>query len=204
MRQSSIILMMLMMLVIHVFSQQPAFSIKAGLNPGKWELGERASQFENKFKIGLHTGVNADIPVTPRITVQSELQYAMFGSVFTSENQTARYKANYLLLPVMAKYNLDNGLSFLCGPQVGVLVSAKTVINGVRSDFRDEVNKTDVFLVLGFDYKLEGGISMGFRYQGGLRSMEDEEDTVLKNQGFSLNLSYRLGNGFREFLDKLF
>ncbi|HLF65961.1 MAG TPA: porin family protein [Saprospiraceae bacterium] len=204
MRQGSIILFTMMLLVIHAFSQRPAFAVKAGLSQGNVGMCDPLSQFENKFNIGIHTGVNTDIPVAPRMTVQSELQYAMFGAVYTSGDQKARYKTNYLLLPVMAKYSLDNGLSFLCGPQGGVLVRAKSVIAGRRYDLRDDMKKTDFFLVFGVNYKLQNGIGLGFRYQHGLMKVENGAAMSLKNRGFSVNVSYHLGNGSRNLLDKLF
>lgn len=204
MKQSSIILMMLLLLVVHMFSQKTAFSVKAGLSSGNWGTGEAASQFENKFRIGLHTGVNADIPVVPRLTLQSELQYAMFGSIAVTEHRTVKQRANYLLMPVMVKYNLDNGLSFLCGPQAGVLVNASSTINDKRYDIKEGMKKTDVFIVFGVDYRVKSGFSLGFRYQNGWRRMENTITAPRKNQGFYVDLSYRFGNSFREMMDKIF
>jgi hypothetical protein len=42
-------------------AQKPTFGFKAGLNMGKWKLGDPTTSFENKFRVGLLTGFNANV-----------------------------------------------------------------------------------------------------------------------------------------------
>lgn len=166
-------------------------------------IGEPVSQFENKFRVGIFSSFDKDIPLKPRMTVQSELQYSMFGSVVSYNAQQVRHKTTYLMLPVLVKYNLDNGLSLVGGAQAGRLMSANSLMGGRKYDFRRALRNTDWFLVLGADYHVRGGISVGVRYQRGLLEIGSREISM-KNRGFSLDISYELGDGVRELLKSFF
>ena len=205
MKKHLIALLGVIILSTPTFSQQTTYGFKFGFNAAKWGIGEPTATFENKFRIGLITGFNADIPVSGPVTVQSELVYAMFGSQFSQQDEFAKYKVNYMLLPVMAKYNLDNGMSFLAGPQLGLLVSAKSNLDGEKYDFKDDMKKTDIFFVFGAEYAMHNGIALGFRYQHGLMNTEkDAEVPFIKNRGISLTATYKLKHSFREVLKTLF
>jgi hypothetical protein len=188
MKNSFWIMLVLMQQGLCGFAQGAEISLKAGLSQFTRVIGEPVLQFENKFSIGFLTGVNADIPVVPKMTIQSELQYAMFGSAYNPAEYRIRYKTNYLLLPVMLKYSLDNGLSFLAGPQAGILVSAKASVNGERYSMKEEMRKMDFFLVAGIEYRMRDGIRVGMRYHYGMMQQIGSD----RNKGVSLDISYRL------------
>jgi hypothetical protein len=204
MRSLFILLLAVLLTSVSGVAQKPTYGFKLGFNFGKWSLGEPTSQFENKFRLGIVTGFNAEIPVTEPVTIQAEILYSMFGSVFRDGDDVARYKANYMLFPVMARYNLDNGLSFMTGPQFGLLISAKSNIDGEKYNFRDDMKKGDIFLAFGAEYKLKTGIALGFRYQHGLTNTETGADVPLRNRGISLTATYKLKSSFREMLNDVF
>ena len=192
-------------ITLSAFSQQPEYGFKFGINNAIWSIGEPNASFQNKFRMGLITGVNADIPVSGQIGVQTELLYAMFGSTFTDEGDFAKYKVNYLLVPVMGRYNFPNGFSVMAGPQFGLLLSAKSNIDGNKHDFKDDMKKTDIFFAVGGEYKLPNGLLLGLRYQHGLTNTEKDADVnYIKNRGFSLTVTYKLKQSIGATLDELF
>lgn len=194
-----------LLFTISAIAQKPSYGIKFGVNNAKWGIGEPTATFQNKFRVGLVSGVNVDLPVSGQVTLQSELLYSMFGSTFSKNSQYAKYKVNYLLLPVMAKYNLDNGLSLMAGPQFGLLTSAKSEIDGEKNDFKDAMKKTDLFFVIGADYKMHNGMVLGFRYQHGLTNTETDADVnFIKNRAFSLTATYKLKHSFSETVNSIF
>jgi len=205
MKLKFILLLSGLLFTISAFAQKPSYGIKLGFNTAKWGIGEPTVTFKNKFRVGLVSGVNVDLPVSGQVTLQSELLYSMFGSTFSKNSEYAKYKVNYLLLPVMAKYNLENGLSLLAGPQFGLLMSAKSNIDGDQYDFKDDMKKTDMFFVIGADYKLQNGIVLGFRYQHGLTNTETDADVnFIKNRAFSMTATYKLKHSFSETLNSIF
>ncbi len=204
MRQSSITLILIVLHAMNVFSQKPTISVNAGLNFGKWEFGEPTAQFDTKFKVGPLTGANTHIPIAPRIAIQSELHYTMFGNVYTSGDQHARYRSHYLLLPVMVRYSMDNGISFLSGSQSGLLVIAKSMRDDERYNIRDAMKKTDFFLVFATEYRATSGVRLGLRYQHGLWDVDKTTEISLRNRGFSLSMSYELSSGLRQLMKGIF
>jgi hypothetical protein len=157
--------MLLLIQVINVFPQNREISFYSGLKLGNLEVGKPTSQFDDKFKVSLLRGGNRETQVPPRLTYQSELHYTVFGSVHVTEDQYERYRSNYLLVPVMVRYNMDNGMSLLCGPQPGFLLKAKSIHDQHKYNIRDDMKKLDFLYVVGVEFKTQSGIHLGMRYQ---------------------------------------
>lgn len=191
-----ILIVLLLGIAANAFSQ-PFYSERVQARQSDLTRGEPLSQFENKFRIGFFSTGNDDIALQPRVILQGEVQYSMFGSVVRRNTQLVRYKTTYLLLPVLAKYHLQQGLSIVGGAQAGLLIHASSLMDGRKYDFKSTMRNTDWFFVTGLDYEVRGGLSVGIRYQHGLRQMGGH---VRQNRGFSLDLSYEFGVGIRELL----
>ena len=172
------------------YSQQPVISVAGGLNFGKWKLDEKSDH--NHSRAGILLGVAVELPVQEALSLQSGLQYAMFGSNFKYNQEESTYKTNYLLMPLLGKYKFQNGISIHAGPELGFLMSAKSNLDGDHYDFRDEMKPFDIFLALGAEYTLKSGLSLGFRIHHGLTNVENGADTSIHNRGFSLMASYPL------------
>jgi opacity protein-like surface antigen len=79
------------------------------------------------------------------------------------------------------------GLFFEGGPTLGYLVS-------VKEGDTDDYKKFEFGYAAGLGYQLESGLGIGLRYQGGLTSLNDNDDaSKIKNSVFQLGLSYTLG-----------
>jgi hypothetical protein len=172
------------------YSQQPVISLTGGLNFGKWKLDEK-SNF-NHSRVGILLGVAVELEVQEALSLQSGLQYTMFGTHFKYNNDESIYKTNYLLMPLLGKYKFENGISIHAGPEIGFLMSAKSVLDGDHYDFQDDMKPFDVFFALGAEYALKSGLSFGFRIHHGLTNVENGADTAIHNRGFSLMASYPL------------
>jgi len=172
------------------YSQQPVISATGGLNFGKWKLDEKSSH--NHSRPGIILGVAVELPVQEALSLQSGLQYAMFGSHFKYNNEESTYKTNYLLMPLLGKYKFQHGISVHAGPELGFLMSAKSNLDGDHYDFKDDMKAFDVFFVLGAEYTLNNGLSVGFRIHHGLTNVENGADTSIHNRGFSLMVTYPL------------
>ena len=203
MRQRSILLLLLLIQTINGFSQKPEIALHSS-DLGNLDAGRSASQFDNKFKVILLHGGNKETRVPSRLTYQSELHYTMFGSVHSTGGQYERYRSNYLLLPVMVRYNMDNGISLLYGPQLGYLVKAKSIHQQHRYDIRDDMKKLDFLFVAGIEFKTQRGINLGMRYQHGLENSDRIYGMSFRNRGFSLSMKYQLGDSWRQIMNGIF
>jgi hypothetical protein len=50
--------------------------------------------------------------------------------------------------------------------------------------------KTDIFLVIGGEYTLENGLSLGLRIHHGLTNVEDGASTTIHNRAVTIMASY--------------
>ncbi len=63
--------------------------------------------------------------ISEKFAFQPELLYSAQGSDYDDEDFSGSVKADYLNVPLMAKYYVGEGFSLEAGPQVGLLLSAK-------------------------------------------------------------------------------
>src|SRR3546814_3360456 len=97
-----------------------------------------------------------------------------------------KQKLSYLSLPVLARYQLVEGLRLEVGPQVGLLLSAKSVVDmggeEVEDDIKDNTESIDFGLTGGASYQLPVGVGIFARYYAGLTDLgkEDTGDVTIK------------------------
>lgn len=196
-----------------------AFGILAGVNfqnlNGKDFNG---AKLENDMIIGVHAGVNAQIPIAPEFYFQPGLQFSTKGAKQTENAITSTYQLSYLELPLNLVYKgaLGNGFVMIgFGPYVGYGIKGKVKLEGngsgkIESDveFKNVVELTDPLttpyfkaLDLGGNvfagYELASGIFLQLNSQLGMVKINPEDkrfpggETAIKNTGFGLSLGYR-------------
>jgi len=173
-------------------SQQPVINATGGFNMAKWRFDEKSNS--NHAKAGILFGVSVDIPFREELSFETGLQYAMFGTRLKNDYEEATYKANYILLPMLARYHFSNGISLHAGPELGFLVSAKSVLDGDHYDFKDDMKSMDVFLVFGAGYTLKNELTLGLRIHHGLTNVEDGASTTIHNRSVSVIATYPIKN----------
>ncbi len=152
--------------------------------------------------IGLALIATAEIPMSDKIAVKPELQFATQGAKYEDEYYEGKYKLNYLNIPVFAKYYVTDGLSVEAGPQVGILLSAKDEYSSEggsgKEDVKDQTKSVSFGAVAGVGYKLKNGINVGLRYNLGLTRIDNysgealigNEDVKWKNHVMQLLFGY--------------
>lgn len=182
-----------------VNAQEVQFGAKAGVN-----LATMTGDIEdNSSKVGFHLGGVAEIKISDKFSVQPELIFSQQGTKsetkesgesmgfsYNYEEET-KVKANYLNLPIMAKFYVAEGLSLEAGPQVGFLLSADaeyeykdtetfggvttTDSGSAEADVKDAYKGIDFGIGFGAGYKLDNGLNFGLRYNLGLSSVAEDE-----------------------------
>mgnify|MGYP003671343855 CR=1 FL=1 len=190
------------------------FGAKAGVN-----LATLSGDIEdNSSKIGFHVGGYAEFMVSDKFSVQPELVFsqqgtkedysesASFGGDSYSYEEETKIKANYLNLPVLAKFYVADGFSLEAGPQVGFLLSADLesefteteTIGGVtttesgsfEADAKDAYKGIDFGLAVGAGYKLDGGLNFALRYNLGLSSVSEDDEFDVFNNVLQFSVGY--------------
>ncbi len=171
-----------------------SFGAKAGVNfaslNGDEDFDGRTSFF---------VGAVVEFEISESFSLQPELLYSSQGakSSFSEDgfDFEAKYKLDYLNIPIMAKYYVTEGFSIEAGPQVGFLLSAKADYEedgeSDSEDIKDDLSSVDFGLNFGLGYKLDSGLNFGARYNLGLSNVADSEgDIDIKNGVFQLSIGY--------------
>ncbi|MCU0607876.1 MAG: PorT family protein [Candidatus Edwardsbacteria bacterium] len=181
MRQTAIILLVLLAAAAQAPCLTPSFGLKGGLNASKF-TGRDAdgSQTHSDLVAGVFVGVG----VLAGLAIQPELLYSVKGDTETGTiygyDATLIQKFSYIEVPVLLKYSFGSGIipSIYAGPAVSVLLSAESefLYNGMSAavDLISYFKSTDVGLAVGAEIKLPIGLSLEARYTTGLSSIGKE------------------------------
>ncbi len=170
-------------------------------------------------KISGHLGGFAEFKFN-KFAIQPELLVSVVGAEwnYNYRNNTdwyydgpvdnIKYQANlvYLHVPVMAKYYVIDPLSVEFGPQLGVLLAARTEYtttywNGSddsdSENVKDDLKTLDLGLNFGATYNFKNRMFVSARYTLGLMNIDDttpeigERDTNIKNQVLQASFGYK-------------
>jgi hypothetical protein len=167
-----------------VFAQSVHFGLKGGLNVASVSAD---NGLDYSSRTSFYLGGLAHIHVSEHFAVQPELYYSGQGA--KRNGQTAQL--GYINLPVLGQYMFGNGFRLQTGPQLGVLVSAKTKSGDTKSDVKDDFNDIDFSWAFGGSYQFPGsGAGIDARYNLGLNNIYNAGST-LHNRVFSIGMFYQ-------------
>jgi hypothetical protein len=165
---------------------------------------------DDNILTSFNAGLYVNIPLTSSLSIQPEVLYSRKGSELTYDNVfatgKAKFKLNYIEVPVLLKINVTDNFNIHAGPYVAYLIDSqvKNESDSGAYDFEsnfdnDDFNKFDAGLSagVGFDFDSFG---IGARYNYGLTTVGKERSvggttyTVPdgKNSNISVYLALKL------------
>ena len=147
---------------------------------------------DNGMKFGFHLGGMVHVPIKGRLCFQPEILFSTKGTQ-SKEESDSKLALNYVDIPLLLNYRIENGLFFEVGPTIGVLVSANLKYDGDSEDVKDSFKASDVGAAFGVGYRTDMGLSLGLRYQLGLSNIADDNDYTLHNNVMMLTIGYLFG-----------
>lgn len=153
-------------LVVNAQKNKREEGIKLGIKGGLNIANVMGDVEDVAIRTSVNIGLVAEIIVNDKFSLQPELLYSGQGASATFDGG-GRYKLDYVLLPVMAKFPIANHLSLEAGPQLGFLVSGKYKDNNSNTTI-DDVKTMDFGLGAGLEYELNSGVFFQGRYVLGL------------------------------------
>ena len=171
------------------------FGAKAGVNFSDI-TGDMTDSFTGRTSF--HIGAVAEIPISESFAIQPELVYSAQGSDYEEDFDGMTFSgtvtANFLNIPIMAKYFVADGFTIEAGPQIGILLSSEIEEDDIDLDIKDSLKGIDFGLNFGLGYQLDNGLNFAARYNLGLTDLNDDPDFLgdfeAKNSVIQLSVGY--------------
>ena len=185
MKKVFFVLSFLMVAAFGASAQETHFGLKAGLNLASVNISP-GDDYDSKA--GLHLGGLAHIHLSRHFALQPEVVYSMQGG---KRENDVKLKLNYINVPLLAQYMVDNGFRLQTGPQLGILLSAKTEADDVEVDRKDNFSTIDFSWAFGMGYLFPSGFGLDARYNLGINDVWDPGTAKMKNSVFQVGLFYQ-------------
>ncbi|MFC3416171.1 porin family protein [Algoriphagus hitonicola] len=164
-------------------AQNINIGIKGGLNSYNITPGDFNP------KTGIHLGLLGHIHMTDQIGLQPEIYYSAQGAKFG--NSSNSLNLDYINIPLLLQYMFDNGFRVQAGPQLGLLMNAKSVTGSTEVDVKNDFKSIDVGIGVGASYiHLPTGFGIDARYNIGMSNISEIASNDYKNRGFQLGVFY--------------
>jgi hypothetical protein len=169
-------------------AQHPHWGIKGGVNVANIDIQHGTNP---DYKAGMHFGGLAHIHLSPQFALQPELMYSNQGAQRTVGNTEYKTKLHYVNVPVLLQFMTGSGFRLQTGPQVGVLLSAKSKMNDTEIDVDDSYKTPDFSWAFGASYVTMKGLGFDARYNPGISNINDAPGNKYKNRVFQFGLFYQ-------------
>lgn len=141
--------------------------------------------YDSKMLTGFNIGLFSKVPITERVAFQPELYYTTKGAEITYNNTfvdgIARFKLNYIELPLLLAINVTDNFNIHVGPYASYLISGKVknesnvnLFNFEDNVNSDDFNRFDVGIAVGAGIDF-GSLGLGVRYNYGLTTVGKEK-----------------------------
>ena len=141
---------------------------------------------DTKMKVGLVAGANLEYPITEAFSVSGGLLYTMQGADYKGDGAD-KMKLDYLNIPILAQYQLMDGLKIKAGVQPGFLMSAKWG----DDDYKDNCEKFDLAIPVGLSYEISDFV-IDARYNFGTSNIYKNSSKTYKNSVIMVTLGYKI------------
>lgn len=191
--KKQLLIVMLMVLTAPVAFSQISGGIRLGGNIANQRAAFDGDSETGDAKIGFLLGLYLKANLSEKISLQPELFYSGVG--FRDADSEVNLNLNYLSLPILLRYNINEMVNLHVGPQLGFLVSAKGAFDGNSIDIKDGYKGIDFGATFGAGLDF-GKFNAGARYNLGLANVQelgtDSGDVTVSNRVFQIFVGYRL------------
>lgn len=171
-------------------SAQLSGGLKAGLNLANFGADAK-DIFDSKTLLGFHVGGYLTFNVSDALSVQPEVLYNSVGAKSEGDGDVD-IVVDYISIPVMLLYNVNENFNIQAGPQLGLLLGANAKGDGASVDIKEIFKGTDFGINFGVGANF-GKLNAAARYCLGLANVfEDSGDEKGTNNVIQLSLGYKL------------
>lgn len=173
------------------------FGFQAGLNTANmnFNLGVPAPAVHAaaSWKTGISLGFLLRIPLAKNLFLQPE--YAFNQRKGADKSFSVDYDLDYLSMPVLLNYSISSRISLLAGPQLELLIDARSMGNGVNSNITHDVEERSIGLLAGLEVQIIKSFFLSARYLQGLNHIgigQRSDAKEFKYESINLTAGIRL------------
>lgn len=182
----------ILLLALYSYAQGISGGVKAGLNFSNQNVDWDGSNIDTEVKVGIHLGGYMVVTLNEKFGIQPEILFSMQGAKFPDYDGKTNF--NYLNVPILARYQINEMFSVHAGPQIGFLLTANTEEDGDKFDQKDDFDGIDIGGAIGVGAEWPSGLSCGARYVLGFSQISQDVEDIgeFKNRVFQLYAAYKL------------
>jgi hypothetical protein len=156
--------------VIYAQGETSSSSVSWGVAAGVNFSGVMGDDVDNvDSRTGLYVGGVVNIGISELFSVQPEVKYSMRGW----KDGEFTIKIDYVDIPVMADFEVVDGLSLQGGPLIGINLSAKVEDDDGDETDIDNISTLNAGIAIGAQYELPVGVFFNIRYDMGFNDVID-------------------------------
>lgn len=193
-RKVFLALMLFSISTICVYAQEGSgFGIKGGLNLTNINIDDPEASYDSRT--GFHAGLFLrgrfnKVGIQPEVLIFTQRAVGNFGSFGDVEDSFT-----YLSIPLMFKFYPVGGLNLQVGPQFGFLLDGErkfdSALGTFKQDIKESYDNSDVAVSLGAGYDFDFGLGLDFRYNLGVKDINNEADgETAKSRVFLISLGW--------------
>ncbi len=172
-----------------ISAQEISFGAVAGPNFSTFQT----ELFDGQFRIAFHAGLVIKLELSDKWVIRPEFLYSQQGMTWRDGDAKIKRHNDYFEIPMLMQWTPNEKTAILFGPGIGILLKSVEINEypGGGSDevnSREEYNRVDIGLNLGFEYYFSTHFTMGLRYYNGL--MNANIPYKYTNAHFSIPVTY--------------
>ncbi len=194
MKKFSLLLIASLFGVLSTQAQANSDLVQWGIKGGLTLSSISGDNFESPdYRTGFYAGLTAELPFTERFSLQPELLYAQQGfKIADNSFGSAKYKLDYITIPILFKYYLVQGLNIQAGPQIGFNINDEIEYksdwgsSNINNNEYSQVEDLDFGIIAGLEYKFYNGLFINANYTYGFTKLIKDLD--IHNSGFRFGI----------------
>lgn len=192
-----IIIALLFFISIDGISQDMEIGVKSGINFA-YQTTSQSLPFSRDYLVGFHGGIYFSKMFNKHSGLQMETIYSVQGHQESGGGLDLVLRNNYINIPLLYKYKLNDKFSFYAGPQFGILVRATLTFTPSGSgstslDVKDQFHAFDWGIAAGATYELGKNFNLSLRYTQGITTInKNDTDYTSVNTNLQISAGYRL------------
>jgi hypothetical protein len=160
------------------------FGVRTGLTSSNF------TQYDFNARLGLHLGAYYNYSINDKFSVEPGLFYSQKG--YTFKTPKINENINYIDIPVLVRYHVNEKFNVFAGPQASAPISRKYVRgNDAVNTSLQSIRGYDGAAVIGLGHQMPSGLNFQVSYEMGLVNLNYFNNNV-KNQA----LKFSIGKNF--------